>query len=491
MLNILYTTGLVLCPLVITCLLVSSLRACLRRHEIMTSMILGYTLVHETILVTAPNYFALASSYRFEKEMTTVVEPGDLARVMFGEMVFMCCFLFAFMRCGRGRPHRTPEGRRPLKRSDLLALVIISVIAIGGYGVALSQPVVSLAESALHAEFKVYRSVSEMLGMWLFTAVQIPAIFCASILLVARRVPTAARLLGISLHVCLVLLGVLGGSRGRITWSLCAVVGIAIAYGSRRVAIYGLAILFLTVSGFSFLGNGFYRWFLLDKLKGQSQFSALSFAVDEFRDDPLTDEGSGFIPSLMSRAMGSRNSVVLYNLWDEGSGATYRPILSALVFPIPRALWQDKPPVGSIDSSPYGGAMFTVMRLGHGAPWYVMGPFLPSAHAYWEAGPFGVVLAGFLTGLIWATIVRFSGKLSLPVAIVVIMTFMSSLLIDGLYTANVPLFGLIRMTYVASISFGIVLLFRMFSGRKRKNANLSDPRNFYQRLGAAERYVAP
>jgi hypothetical protein len=129
--------------------------------------------------------------------------------------------------------------------------------------------------------------------------------------------------------------------------------------------------------------------------------------------------------------------------------------------------------------------MFTVMRLGHGAPRYVMGPFLPSAHAYWEAGPLGVVFAGLLTGLIWATVVRLTGRLTMPVAIIVIMTFMSSLLIDGLYTANVPLYGLIRMAYVVSISFGIVVLFRMFAGRKRKNAYLSNPRNVYQRVGAA------
>jgi len=152
--------------------------------------------------------------------------------------------------------------------------------------------------------------------------------------------------------------------------------------------------------------------------------------------------------------MGPRNSAVLYQGWDDGRGAGWGASLSALVYPLPRALWAAKPPAGSIDSTPYGAAMFKVMSIGHGAPYYVMGPYLASAHAYWEGGIAGLLASGFATGGLWALFIALSRKVTLPLATTFLMTFASSLLIDGLYTAFVPLFSIIRSGYWIILMLG-------------------------------------
>lgn len=447
--------ALVVFPFLIMAAISRAFIRALRRHDLTGSLVLGYTLLHETALVCLPVYYSIFTGFSFEHEMLTQVGPPELAKVLLGELFFVVTFLWAFKWRGKPSLQHVREAKSGVSRPDCLFLGIVTALGIAAYLVALNQPFAVVSEAIQHAEIRNYSSGFELAEAWVFTIVLIPAIFTATTLCVARSVPFVLRMLGLTLHVCLLLYGVLNGLRGRLTWSLLALLGFAMMYGSRRVLVTTSALLVAAISLFSLIGDGNYRWYMMVNLGGQSQLAALDYAADSLQDGASKDARASLLDSMASRAMGPRNSAVLYEEWDNARGAGLAAIVSALVYPVPRLLWAAKAPAGSIDSTPYGAAMFKVMSIGHGAPYYVMGPYLASAHAYWEGGIVGLLISGFATGGLWALFVALSRKVTLPLATTFLMTFASSLLIDGLYTAFVPLFSIIRSGYWIILMLGV------------------------------------
>jgi hypothetical protein len=252
------------------------------------------------------------------------------------------------------------------------------------------------------------------------------------------------RTAAVALLLSVVVYGLVTGLRGRITWVLFAGIALAGLFGKRKALVVMAASLAAVAPLLAPLGDGAYRFSLNSSLSGLPQTQVVPNLLDHLASRASTSSLQQTLDSLMERAMGPRNSVTLFHLYDEGAGAGYRPILSALVFPIPRALWNGKHPAGSTDETPYGAAMYRVMTRGHGSPYYNMGPFLASAHAYWEGGWPWLVFTALASGAIWRIILKWCSAQSLAIGALIAMVFTSSLLIDGFYTAFVPTYSLIR-----------------------------------------------
>jgi hypothetical protein len=93
-----------------------------------------------------------------------------------------------------------------------------------------------------------------------------------------------------------------------------------------------------------------------------------------------------------------------------------------------------------MDETNYGSAMFLVQR-GKGSPLDQMGPFLASAHAYWEGGWIWVILAGFFTGILWKIILSWCDARGGLVGVIVAVSFAASLLTNGIPTCLQPLYA--------------------------------------------------
>ena len=93
--------------------------------------------------------------------------------------------------------------------------------------------------------------------------------------------------------------------------------------------------------------------------------------------------------------------------------------------------------------------MYRVMSISYGSPYYAMGPFLVSAHAYWEGGWGWLVAAGLLTGLIWRLILNWCNSQSLAMGCLFALLFASAFVLDGVYTALAPLYAIIRCFWLS------------------------------------------
>ncbi|MDP2105722.1 MAG: hypothetical protein Q8J76_06975, partial [Desulfobulbaceae bacterium] len=99
------------------------------------------------------------------------------------------------------------------------------------------------------------------------------------------------------------------------------------------------------------------------------------------------------------RLEATRNSVSLINLYNNGEGVKLRPTISSLAAFIPTRFWPSKNYPSSSTEDVNGTAMYVVKSETYG--FTDMGPFLSSAHDYWEGGIFYTIISAILVGYAW------------------------------------------------------------------------------------------
>ncbi len=443
--------SLVLCTSVILLVLGCGLRVALNRRDRLAALVLSLTLAHECVLVIFPVWYSVITNFRLEKQMLNNVTPGALAVVMIGETLYAGLFMIGLLY-GANRKHQALRQSRPLGRPDTATLAVMVMIGLWTSVDVLTTPIASIAQSIAHAEVRSYSTTLEMLRNWCMSSFYLPSLFAAWVLLLVRRVWLPLRVAAAVLLASIVLFGLLSGVRGRITWVLLAGLSLAGLFG-RKKALVAVGICILAVLPlFAALGDERYRFALNARLGGGglSQKSVLPLLLDHLS-STVALAPRPVVEALMNRAMGPRNSVALFQFYDHGEGASYRAVLSSICFPIPRVFWEGKPPSGSADETPYGGAMYRVMAYSHGSQYYVMGPFLASAHAYWEGGWPWLLLTALATGAIWRLILRCCSAQPLSFGALFALVFAGAFLLDGLYTAFAPTYALIRAFWLYGV----------------------------------------
>jgi hypothetical protein len=271
--------------------------------------------------------------------------------------------------------------------------------------------------------------------------------------------------------------GLSSGTRGRLTWivSLLVIVGYLL---KRRKPIYvGVGAVLLVLPLFVFLGGGF-RSIYFTQLEGASRVEALSRLFESVRTGEIKDpESEEFVAALARRAQGPRNSISLYELYDTGQSAGFKPLSSALYVPVPRVFWPDKRPAGSIDETNYGAAIYLAVRITYGTPIQTMGPILASAHAYWEWGWLGVLVSGVITGLFWNVLLTLCERSARPLHLIVVLSFSAALLIDGFLTTLYPLYAFAGIFWLSVFPtlvayFAILWVARITQGAKAFTGHL-------------------
>lgn len=105
------------------------------------------------------------------------------------------------------------------------------------------------------------------------------------------------------------------------------------------------------------------------------------------------------LEKIYQRLEATRNSVSLINLYNNEEGVQLRPTISSLAAFIPTRFWPSKNYPSSSTEDVNGTAMYVVKSETYG--FTDMGPFLSSAHDYWEGGIFYTIISAILVGYVW------------------------------------------------------------------------------------------
>jgi len=427
-----------------------------------SAAVFGATLVHETLLVSFPVAYSIATQFKLDQVNGAVTK---LPQVYVGEALFVTLFAGAaafFVRPGReGVPKADSIGERVIITCLIIGALWLNLLTLFGA----HQTVDDIWH---HTDFAEYAGWSDAVIEWFKTFVRWPGLAAASLVAADRNRPALCRALGALCVIVVVLVGLANGYRGGITWGAGFLIIGSYMKANRRVVMAACAIIAVTAPLFSWMKSDmvYYNLFAPD---GITRFELLPHVWErEVASIKGTAEAAevGLVESLADRAQGARNSTGLYGLHDEGNGAGFKPIIGALWMPIPRLLWPDKPVGGSIDSRNEGAAIFQVQRLKPNTSPVEMGPILASAHAYWEGGWLFLVAAGLLTGLLW-------GKLTTAVdsrndiQVAVVMSFLAALPIDGLYSALNPLYTFILVGWKTAVPMGVLIGFVHWLDRLR------------------------
>jgi hypothetical protein len=412
-------------------------------------IVYGLTFLHETVLIAFPGWYSCFTGFQLEAGIG--VTPDQLLTVYSGEALFITLFGLVLLLSGR-RPlaklRETGTNRSLSERVLLYGLVGGAAVLYVG---RLFSPVFTPQDIAQHYVITVRTDIWDTAANWGITLVQWPGLVAAALLAADKSSPILVRLLGVSVLTGELVFAMLHGLRGGVVWVVSMIV-IGGLYESRKrvLVIAGVFTLFL-VPLFPWLHSTM-RYASLAAPLGTSRIEMIPFLIAGITDPDMVAGGkngdSGFLDSWAIRAEGARNSTTLYALYDRGEAASYRPILGALVFLVPRVWWAEKPVAGSTDTTNLGAAIYRVQQTKPNSAFYDMGPILASAHAYWEGGWLWLVAAPLLSAWMWRWLLSWAERAGRRSVDVIVLTFLTALPIDGFFGAINPVFAYVRILWI-------------------------------------------
>jgi hypothetical protein len=428
----------------------AGLRWALRHRRPLPALIFAVCLLYELVFVDMPMAYSSLTGFSLERQMDEPVAPGELAIVLLGELVYVAGFTAALVGFESMRKSKTTATEVAITPGALSLLTTLGCLGVVIGTATLLSPVPTLAEGSEHMLAKTYAGPADLMFTWLVAGFWCSGIYAGGVLFVAPSVPRMGRIIGAAALLPIGLFGLLSGLRGRVVWVVMSVVIAGVMFRAKRKVKIALWSLIASLPLFSAMGNLDFRYIVQVELGGKSFFEVLPLLTAASK---LTMGGGAHQmgDSLISRAMAVRNSVILYRLYDRGDGCGLAAISSSLYLPIPRMLWPLKRPAGSCDDTDNGGAMYKVMSFGYAAPYWVMGPYLASAHAYYEGGWIFVILFGPILGFLWSILCRFAEKKPTGIAIVYIMIFLSAFTLDGFFTGLAPLHVFFKTFWLAFV----------------------------------------
>jgi hypothetical protein len=421
-----------------------------RREDRLLQGALLLTLVHETMLFTFPLFYSVITGYYIEENIGNPFIVGALLRVSIGESIYFAVFgivlylcLFRRQIAKRALEIRTEElftKKSPpaSQKSKIEMAMCYTLIFTASIQLIYSVTTIS-AEAERSLLLDQIRSLVGFAGL-----------AAAANLFVTKPKERQSILAWAISFIFLAVMAYEGFSvavRGRAVWVISVIVVTAYVKSNKKFYKYTLALSVPLVALFTFFGLSETRQHVSEEMSlNTSRTEIFSNLVIMGTKD--TEINSKFFEDLVSgaavRAQGPRNSTALYDEYDKGRSPGLTTWIGALAYPLPRSIWYEKPPAGAGNTNnEYDMAMFKVMEVTYGQRGYgLSGPFLASAHAYWEGGWYGIIGEAILTGLLWAFLftrgIEFNWFRT-----IIILTACGSLVIDGFLTLMIPVFALI------------------------------------------------
>ena len=420
-------------------------------HRLITAVTFA-TSIYYIILFTFPVCYSALTDFYFEGLMNISSVEYGLFSVMLGEIIFVIAFCFAIV----SKNINTSKVTFLHTKSDRRLLLSITVIGFVIATYKFQSSIISLTDMINRSQGIYYNSLSGMLFSWVEGVFQMPSIVTSAIILFpskqVEKYSLLWRLIAILVLLLISLQTLSSGVRGRVV-TITIVMTIIGYINNRKAPLYfGLAIMMLLTSMFTFLG-GPMRSIYFSADNDVSRFDLLITIYDAAKGstnivNQYGEADSRFLFKLAQRAQAPRNSIVLYDQFDSGKSAGFLPIVSAVYLPIPRVIWENKRPAGSASSDNYGSATYLVRNIGHGAYEYNMGPYLTSAHAYWEGGWLWLIMVAIVTAGFLRTVLSWAEKKKSIFSLIVVMILIQGLISNGFITLFQPVFEYLRYFWI-------------------------------------------
>jgi hypothetical protein len=460
---------IVLCTAIPVCVLVALVLCAHCRGQRLRAAVLGVTLIHEIVLTGYPGLYEAITKFRIEK--TLEIAPYRLLMVYIGEAVFV--ILFSFMLSYGGNNPNRERNRRPTSNAflnrDNIFLSFLVIAAAGLYAGQFLNPTLDYQDLANHYQIANNSTLSAYVIDWGGTVVRWPGLFAAGFVVVNRSVRRIVWIAGVVVLFAELVYSMVNGTRGGVVWVVSAI-GMAGYYKhNKRLLVWASILTFALLPLLSWMHTNM-RYVTLEAPQGTKNWMMMPALIEGIIHREVLESssvGSSFAEAWAIRAAGPLDSTVLYGLYDKGDAAYLRPILGAMLLPIPHTLWSDKPMAGSTDSTNLGSAIYRVQQEKPDSAFYDMGPVLASAHAYWEGGWIWLCVAALMTGWIWNKLFAWAEHAQSDSVAVIVLVFTAGLPIDGFFTALTPIFAYVRLLWIALLPLSLILM--VLKGRMRRN----------------------
>ena len=420
-------------------------------YRLITAVVFA-TAIYYVILFTYPVWYSTFTDFHFERMMNISNEEYGLLPVIFGEILFVLTFAIVIV----SKKIHIKKTTFVHTKNDRRLVILITTIGFMVVFFKFQSSITDMTDMINRSKGVYYTNSSGMLFSWIEGVFQIPAIITSAIILFpsnkVEKYRLLWRLLAISVLLIVAMQGLTMGIRGRVVTIVITLAIVGYINKRKEPFYYGVIIMLIATTLFTFLG-GPMRSLYYSSNNDLSRIGLISTIYDEATGSESRASQYGaadnrFLFKLAERAQAPRNSIVLYEQFDSGNLAGLWPIVSALHLPIPKALWKEKRPAGSSNSLTYGQATYVVRKVGHGAYDYNMGPYLTSAHAYWEGGWLWLLTMSIVTAIFLKLVLSWSEKRKSIFSLIVVLILMQGVISNGFITIFQPLFEYIRYFWI-------------------------------------------
>jgi hypothetical protein len=435
------------------------------------AVVLLITALHEFLLIVFPCLYAVVSRYKYEAELN--ISPTRLLTVVMGEAVYIGSFLYVFLMINMfSKKHKNIKFKNEgVGRNE----IFVSILLLGGLLLYIHEfisPPFSYDDMATHADIVIKENIFSTLLDWIFTFFRWPGIIAATLVVSSKYYNKHLRILSITVIIMGLGIAIINGVRGGITLIIELIIFGALINNSRRIVAFSVVLGLLILPFMPWVQEIMRYQSASAAYLGVTRAHMFSIALPSLKDfiyDGFrSSRNSTFVESWAIRAEGPRNSVGLYNLYDGDEGAGFKAVWGAILLPIPRMIWTEKPVAGSTDSTNLGAAIYRVQQLKPDTSPQEMGPILASAHAYWEGGFLAIILLGLITGIFWAILLNWADSQYSIENVLISMCFTAALPIDGFLTALNPIYTIILMTYKLFPLFLLILVTKSYNNINNK-----------------------
>lgn len=384
-----------------------------RQKQTLYASILLVLNINLLMQMTIPLIMGVFYSFSIEKEFN--ISLVGLFEVVLVQFVYLGIFLITFLY--KKKPQKFEEGlhlesekveeRKTFLDKPFDNKMFIFII-LGMYLLAISFSVSGIAQSVMEAAGGVQKqnSFADIINIYLRTMFEWTALVCAILYIFTGRGPKIIKLIVIVFCVAIVLRQLALGLRGGVFIISILILFVSYLKNNSIDLKKILPIVILLVPIFGFLGGSFREDITSGFLVEADTFERVEIVVTKiFSSDKKvkTDEKS-FSESVYSRLEATRNSVSLIKTFNDGDFVQFKPLISAVTALIPQSITGLKNYATSSTDDVSGTAMYEVRAKTYG--YTDMGPFLTSAHEYWEGGPLYVIFSAFILGLIWRKLTK-------------------------------------------------------------------------------------
>lgn len=372
-----------------------------KRGQPIPLSLLSVTVINNVMQVTVPTVYGVFMDFPIERSLG--LSPANIVQVLFLHLIYYILFVFVFLN------------RLPLLRKDNAGALhwqidsfTLKIFLVLGLWQRLTTLDVSGLGGYQANEQVILRgqySPPELVSIYLNTMFGWTTLACSAILFVDKETSRYWRLLSAATLLLYVLRQTALGLRGGVFIVGVLLAFLTIAYGRTRGVLYFFLAVAIIAPVFTMLGSS-YRIDVQQFLVRANTFERLAYIAKSLASSQSSREDDILLENLMVRLQATRHSVALIRLYDNGKGAGLKPMTSALAAVVPGWLWPSKPyPTSSTDDAS-GSAMYVSVKETNGRS--DMGPYLTSAHAYWEGGIIWLIACGLATGWLWNQIVKWS-----------------------------------------------------------------------------------